>query len=198
MEHTFRKGNNDAPTLILLHGTGGDENDLLPLGEVLNSDYNLLGIRGQVNENGMNRYFRRLQEGVYDEEDLEQRSRELFDFIKSSAENYDFDLEKAVLVGFSNGSNIAIHLLLKEEVPFKKALLYAPLYPVEVQSKKDMSDMQVLLSMGKHDPIVTVEQSENVIDLFRSRGAKVSEVWVNSHELTQAGIEAGKEVLNND
>ncbi len=148
MEHIFREGQNGAPTLILLHGTGGDEFDLLPLGEALNENYHLLSIRGQVSENGMNRYFKRLGEGVYDEEDLAFRGQELLTFIKEAAERYDFDIEKAVLVGFSNGSNIAINLMLRSEALFKKALLYAPLYPVEVTSTKDLSDVSVLLSMG--------------------------------------------------
>ncbi|ATQ60825.1 alpha/beta hydrolase [Staphylococcus hominis] len=188
MEHIFRKGNEDAPTLILLHGTGGDETDLIPLGAALNSNYNLLSIRGEVNENGMNRYFRRLSEGVYDEKDLNYRSQRLLDFIKEVAKEYQFDLEQAVLVGFSNGSNIAINMLLRQEAIFKKAILFAPLYPIKVTSNKDMSDMHILLSMGKQDPIVPVEQSEKVIELFKLRHANVTEVWVNSHEITQEGI----------
>uniref|UniRef100_UPI00351F67A4 alpha/beta hydrolase n=1 Tax=Staphylococcus aureus TaxID=1280 RepID=UPI00351F67A4 len=102
MEPIFREGQKGAPTLILLHGTGGDEFALLPLGEALNENYHLLSIRGQVAENGMNRYFKRLGEGVYDEEDLEFRGQELLACIKEAAERYEFDIEKAVLVGFSN------------------------------------------------------------------------------------------------
>lgn len=195
MQHVFKKGKTDAPTLILLHGTGGDENDLLPLGEALNADYNLLGIRGQVSENGMNRYFRRLGDGIYDLEDLEYRGQELLDFIREAAKEYGFDLEKAVLVGFSNGSNIAINLLLRQDAPFKKALLYAPLYPLDIEDNKDMTDVSVLLSMGENDPMVTLEGSKHVIDLFKSQGAKVTEVWVNSHEITQQGLIAGQQVL---
>ncbi|HDG9279798.1 TPA: alpha/beta hydrolase [Staphylococcus aureus] len=172
MEHIFREGENGAPTLILLHGTGGDEFDLLPLGEALNGNYHLLSIRGQVSENGMNRYFKRLGEGVYDEEDLAFRGQELLAFIKEAAERYDFDIEKAVLVGFSNGSNIAINLMLRSEAPFKKALLYAPLYP-----------------------IVPLAASEQVINLFKTRGAQVEEVWVNGHEITETGLTAGQQIL---
>ena len=187
MKHIFREGQNGAPTLILLHGTGGDEFDLLPLGEALNENYHLLSIRGQVSENGMNRYFKRLGEGVYDQE--------LLTFIKEAAERYEFDIEKAVLVGFSNGSNIAINLMLRSEAPFKKALLYAPLYPVEVTSTKNLSDVSVLLSMGKHDPIVPLAASEQVINLFKTRGAQVEEVWVNGHEITETGLTAGQQIL---
>ncbi|WP_017431697.1 methylhydroquinone degradation carboxylesterase MhqD [Staphylococcus aureus] len=195
MEHIFREGQNGAPTLILLHGTGGDEFDLLPLDEALNENYHLLSIRGQVSENGMNRYFKRLGEGVYDEEDLAFRGQELLTFIKEAAERYDFDIEKAVLVGFSNGSNIAINLMLRSEALFKKALLYAPLYPVEVTSTKDLSDVSVLLSMGKHDPIVPLAASEQVINLFNTRGAQVEEVWVKGHEITETGLTAGQQIL---
>ena len=170
MEHIFREGQNGASTLILLHGTGGDEFDLLPLGEALNENYHLLSIRGQVSENGMNRYFKRLGEGVYDEEDLAFRGQELLTFIKEAAERYDFDIEKAVLVGFSNGSNIAINLMLRSEV-------------------------SVLLSMGKHDPIVPLAASEQVINLFKTRGAQVEEVWVNGHEITETGLTAGQQIL---
>ncbi|MDG0843777.1 alpha/beta hydrolase [Staphylococcus equorum] len=196
MEHIFKEGEANAPTFILLHGTGGDEKDLLPLGEVLNSNYNVLSIRGEVSENGMNRYFKRLGEGKYDIEDLEYRTDRLITFLKEAADKYNFDLAEAVPVGFSNGSNIAISMMLHDDITFKKALLYAPLYPVDLVNNKDLSDVDVLLSMGENDPIVTVEDSKNVIDIFESRGANVTQVWVNSHELTQAGIQAGQTVLN--
>ena len=104
----------------MLHGTGGDETDLIPLGTALNPNYNLLSIRGEVNENGMNRYFKRLAEGVYDEEDLEYRGQRLLGFIYEAAEQYQFDLKRTALVGFSNGSNIAINLMLRDKAPFKK------------------------------------------------------------------------------
>ncbi|WP_204193435.1 alpha/beta hydrolase [Staphylococcus sp. GDY8P47P] len=196
MEHIYRPGKDNAQTLILLHGTGGDETDLIPLGTALNPDYNLLGIRGEINENGMNRYFKRLAEGVYDEEDLDYRGQRLLDFIYDAAERYHFDLTTTVLVGFSNGANIAINLMLRDTAPFKKALLFAPLYPIEVTTSKDMSDVEVLLSMGKHDPIVSMDQSAHVMNLFKQQGAHVTEVWVNSHEITQAGLMQGQEFLN--
>lgn len=166
MEHIYKPGKDNAPTLILLHGTGGDETDLIPLGTALNPDYNLLGIRGEINENGMNRYFKRLAEGVYDEEDLDYRGQRLLDFIYDAAERYRFDLTTTVLVGFSNGANIAINLMLRDTAPFKKALLFAPLYPIEVTTSKDMSDVEVLLSMGKHDPIVSMDQSAHMLLKF--------------------------------
>lgn len=197
MEHIFKQGQPDAPTFILLHGTGGDENDLLPLAQVLNADYNVLSIRGEVSENGMNRFFKRHGEGQYDVEDLNYRTDRILAFLSEAAEKYEFDLSKAVPVGFSNGSNIAISMMLRENTTFKKALLYAPLYPIEIITNKDFSDAQILLSMGENDPIVPLAESKRVIDIFSSRGADVTTVWVNSHELTQSGVVAGQEVLNN-
>lgn len=196
MEHIFREGEANAPTFILLHGTGGDENDLIPLGQALNPKYNILSIRGEISENGMNRFFKRLGEGKYDLEDLEYRTNRLISFLKEASERYSFDLSKAIPVGFSNGSNIAISMILHPYTSFEKALLYAPLYPVDLANNKDLSDMNVLLSMGKNDPIVPVEASENVITIFESRGAQVEQVWVNSHELTQAGVAAGQSLLD--
>ena len=197
MEHIFKLGQPDAPTFILLHGTGGDENDLLPLAQVLNPDYNVLSIRGEVSENGMNRFFKRHGEGQYDVEDLNYRTDRILAFLSEAAEKYEFDLNKAVPVGFSNGSNIAISMMLRENTTFKKALLYAPLYPIEVTTDKDFSNAQILLSMGENDPIVPLSESKRLIDIFNSRGADVTTLWVNSHELTQSGVVAGQEVLNN-
>ncbi|WP_436863014.1 methylhydroquinone degradation carboxylesterase MhqD [Staphylococcus caeli] len=196
MEHIFRAGEANAPTLILLHGTGGDERDLLPLSELLNPNYNVLSIRGEVSENGMNRFFKRHGEGQYDIEDLKLRTDRLISLIQQAAERYHFDLSKAIPVGFSNGSNIAISMILHSDISFKAALLYAPLYPVDIANDKDLSGMKVLLSMGEHDPIVTMQDSKNVIDIFKRRGAEVTQIWVNSHELTQDGVAAGRDLLN--
>ena len=197
MEHIFKQGQPDAPTFILLHGTGGDENDLLPLAQVLNPDYNVLSIRGEVSENGMNRFFKRHGEGQYDVEDLNYRTDRILAFLSEAAEKYEFDLSKAVPVGFSNGSNIAISMMLRENTTFKKALLYAPLYPIEITTNKDFSDAQILLSMGENDPIVPLAESKRVIDIFSFGGEDLRAVWVNSDELTQAGVFVGQEVLNN-
>lgn len=144
----------------------------------------------------MNRFFKRLGEGKYDLEDLEYRTNRLISFLKEASERYNFDLSKAIPVGFSNGSNIAISMILHPDTSFEKALLYAPLYPVDLVNNKDLSDMNVLLSMGQNDPIVPVEASENVITIFESRGAQVEQVWVNSHELTQAGVAVGQSLLD--
>ncbi|UXR72144.1 alpha/beta hydrolase [Staphylococcus sp. IVB6238] len=196
MKHIFKQGEQGKPVFLLLHGTGGSETDLLPLAEMLDPTYSVLSVKGEVSENGMARFFKRLGEGKYDLEDLEYRGKELFHFVKTAAEKYNFKLEDVIPVGFSNGSNIAINLILREETPFQKALLFAPLYPVDVEdNQKDLSEFEVFLSMGENDPIVTKEQSKDVINIFKERNAKVNETWVNSHEMTQAAVLAGKKIL---
>src|SRR5699024_461317 len=119
MEYIYNENKKEAPVFVLLHGTGGTETDLLPLASALNPEYNVLSISGNVKENGKNSYFRRLGEGNYDWEDLEFRSKGLYEFIAKKAQEYDFKLEDVIFVGFSNGSNIAIQLMLQQEGKFK-------------------------------------------------------------------------------
>lgn len=196
MEYIYNENKKGAPVFVLLHGTGGTETDLLPLAQALNPEYNVLSIRGNVKENGMNRYFRRLGEGNYDWEDLEFRGNELYGFIAEKAKEYDFKLKDVIFVGFSNGSNIAIQLMLQQEEKFKKAMLFAPLYPTDLEKKHDFSDVKVFLSLGKGDPIVPESESERVISLFEDRNAAVTTVWVNGHTLPEEALIAGKEWLN--
>lgn len=194
-EYIFNKGKAEGSVLILLHGTGADENNLLPVAEGLAPEASVLSIRGNVSENGMNRYFKRHGEGHYDVEDLVQRGQELYQFIEDKAEEYDFALEDAILFGFSNGSNIGINMLLLEESKLNKAMLYAPMYPVDIKEGLDLTDVKIFLSMGTNDPIVPKAESEHVIEIFESRGAEVEKIWVNSHEINGDNLLAGKEWL---
>ncbi|MCO4337589.1 alpha/beta hydrolase [Staphylococcus agnetis] len=195
MEHIFKQGQAQAPTFVLLHGTGGNEHDLLPVAELLDPSYHALGVRGNFSENGMNRFFKRHGEGNYDVEDLKFRAHELHQYIQTAAQHYGFDINHVILVGFSNGANIAIELLLNADMPYRKGLLFAPLYPLDVDTHLDLSQKSVFLSMGENDPIVTVQQSHDVEQLFKQRGAHVTSYWVNSHELTRDAIEAAKATL---
>ncbi|PIC82572.1 alpha/beta hydrolase [Sporosarcina sp. P1] len=185
MNYLYNEKKKGAPVFVLLHGTGGTETDLVSLAELLHPDYNVLGIRGNVQENGMNRFFKRHGEGQYDWEDLEFRGNELYEFIVKKSKEYDFKPEDAILVGFSNGSNIAIHMMLKQPGTFKKAALFAPLYPADIAETQDFSDVEVFLSLGEDDPIVPESESKRVIRLFEERGALVTTAWVTGHSLTQ-------------
>ena len=197
MLHIYKEGKKGKPVFVVLHGTGGTEHDLIPLAEMLNSDYSILSIRGNVQEGGMNRYFKRHGEGQYDMEDLEVRGKELLDFIEESAEKHGFKTEDVIPIGFSNGSNIAINMMLRDEADFKKALLFAPLYPVDLSdNNKDLSDAKVFLSLGKGDPIVPEDESEKVVEIFKERGADVQHTWVNGHSLPQEVAMEAREWLN--
>ncbi len=195
--YIYNEGKAGEPVIVLLHGTGADENNLIPVSDALAPDATVLSIRGNVSENGMNRYFKRHGEGHYDVEDLNKRGKELYDFIEQKAEEYNFALEDVILFGFSNGSNIGINMLLLEKAKFNKAMLFAPMYPVEIEAGPDLSDAKILLSMGENDPIVPKEESDRVIEIFKSRGAKVDQVWVNSHEINEKNLIAAKQWLNN-
>jgi len=195
MEYIYREKKKGAPVFILLHGTGGSETDLVPLAEMLDSEYSILGIRGNVQENGMNRYFKRHGEGQYDWEDLDYRGKELYDFIVEKSEEYDFKLEDTVLVGFSNGSNIAIQMILQNPETFKKAALFAPLYPADLSEKQNLSDLEVFLSLGEGDPVVPEEESKRVIELFKERDAQVTTTWVKGHNLSQGAAQGASDWL---
>lgn len=196
MQYIYNENKKGAPVFVLLHGTGGTETDLISLAELLNPEYNVLGIRGNVQENGMNRFFKRHGEGQYDWEDLEFRGNELYEFIVKKSKEYDFKMEDTVLVGFSNGSNIAIQMMLKQSETFKKAALFAPLYPADLEEKHDFSDVEVFLSLGEGDPIVPESESKRVISLFEGRGANVTTAWVTGHSLTQEVAQQAKIWLN--
>ena len=189
MKAIYQQGAADAPVLVLLHGTGGDEQSLLEVGKTLDPRASLLGIRGNVLENGMPRYFKRLAEGVYDETDLALRGDELADFIRQAAKEYNFSLAQVVLVGYSNGANIAIRLLLNDSDHFKKAILYRAMYPVDNLPTNSLSDTHVFLSFGRNDPIVSLADSAYVQEIFTSRGAVLSTVWTPSHQLTYEEVE---------
>lgn len=197
MEYIYKAGKEGQPIFITLHGTGGDEHNLIPVAEALNPEYTAIGIRGTVNENGMNRYFKRTAEGVYDLEDLEVRGQKLQAFIEELGEKHSFSMEDVILLGFSNGSNIAINMLLRENNKFKQAMLLAPMYPVKLDTVNDLSDVRIFLSMGENDPIVPLSESERVIDLFKERNASIDGIWVKSHEINPQVIYAGKQWLAN-
>ncbi len=125
MKYIFREGNSEQ-TLLLLHGTGGNEEDLLPLSDLIDPEANVLSVRGNVNENGMNRFFRRLAEGVFDEEDLIQRTNELNHFLDEKSKEYGFDRNQIYAVGYSNGANIAGSLLYHFQNSLKRRHVVSP------------------------------------------------------------------------
>jgi phospholipase/carboxylesterase len=185
---------NESLTLLLLHGTGGNENDLIPIAEMLKiMNASILSPRGQVLENGMPRFFRRLAEGVFDIEDLKFRTNELADFVLDASKMYDFDLNRTVAIGYSNGANIAASMLLLRPKILSSFILFRPMIPLVPDTLPDLSSKHVLISAGLHDPIVQRYQTEDLLDLLKKVGAKVSIQWQNSgHELTQRDVKAAR------
>jgi len=186
----------DAPTLLLLHGTGGDETDLLPLGEVLAPGAGLLSPRGQVLEHGMPRFFRRLAEGVFDLDDLRFRTHELAAFVAAAAAAYDFDPRRVIAVGYSNGANIAASLLLTHPGVFSGAVLFHAQVPLEPQEAPNLMGVPVFLTGGRADPIVRPAETERLAALLREAGANVTLCWQpNGHTLSPREVDEARRWL---
>lgn len=193
--HRFVPGSRaGAVPLLLLHGTGGNEDDLLSLGAALAPGAPLLSPRGQVLENGMPRFFRRLAEGVFDLEDLRLRARQLADFLNAARRTYGLGEVPPVALGFSNGANIAAALLLLHPGSLSAALLLRPMVPLVPDPLPALEGVRVLIAAGKQDPIVQPEQSQALADLLGRTGAEVTLHWSNAgHGLTREDLDAGEE-----
>lgn len=198
MKHIFIQGEKSQPVFVLLHGTGGSEESLIDVGNKLNSKASLLGIKGEVNEQGMARYFRRLREGVYDEVDLYEKGMLLNQFIKQASSEYHFSLNEVVLVGYSNGANIGLHLLLNEASVYRQAILFHPMYPLSQIKEVALSKTKAFISFGINDPIVPLEESQHVIDILRNRQASVEIFETIGHNLSLEEIEAAKNWLQKE
>lgn len=178
-----------ATTLILLHGTGGDEDDLLSLGRTLAPGAALLGVRGKVSEDGALRFFRRLSTGVFDVPDLIFRTHELARFLETAAAEYELDRTRFVAVGYSNGANMAASLLLLEPSILAAAILFRAMVPLVPDVVPDLSNKSVLLQAGRHDPLIPASGSEQLAALLTQAGANVTVDWNDTgHGLVDAEI----------
>lgn len=185
----------DAPIFLFLHGTGGTEQDLVGLVSLLDSEAGYLSVRGEVSENGMPRFFRRLAEGVFDEEDLALRTARLIQFLRDQAAERGFDLDRLIPVGYSNGANIAANMLF-EEALFKQAILLHPMVPRRGVTLPDLSDVRVFIGAGSNDPICPAQETEELSALLKQAGASVDVTWSNyGHQLVMPTIEAATDWL---
>jgi predicted esterase len=184
-------------TLLLLHGTGGNEDDLLTLGRELDSNAGLLSPRGKILEGGrIPRFFRRLAEGIFDIEDLKFRTYELAGFVEKASRIYGFDGRKVIAVGYSNGANIAASMLLLKPQTLSGAMLFRAMVPLVPDNLPDLSDKRIFMSSGLRDPIATRQEAERLSGLLKQAHAVVDLQWQNSgHELTQDDIHAAKQWL---
>lgn len=188
--HRFVPGSTGA-TLLVLHGTGGDENDLLPLAARLAPGANLLAPRGPVSEHGMPRFFRRLAVGVFDEADLARRTGELGRFLGAAAARYAFDPRRVLALGYSNGANLAASLLLTDGAALAGGVLLRPVLPFEPPRLPDLAGKKVYLAAGRHDPYAPVARVEALAEQLRRAGAVVELAWTDGgHGLAPQEIDA--------
>lgn len=192
MKHVWIKGSNNR-TLVMLHGTGGNEYDLIDIAKMIDPNANILSIRGNVLESGMPRFFKRIAPGVFDLDSLVDETKNLYHFLKQSEELYNIKRENMIVIGYSNGANIAGSILLHEDHPFNSAVLLRPMVPLKKNEINDLSGVHIYIIASKLDPIVKKEESEELDKMLRLRGAHSTMTWVESgHQLTMKDIELMK------
>lgn len=194
MRHIFKEGQLEGPTLLLLHGTGGNEHDLLPIAEIIDPSANVLSVRGNILENGMPRFFKRLKEGVFDLDDLVKQTKSLAEFINEASKKYQFDRNQVIAVGYSNGANIAGSLLFHYENVLKGAILHHPMVPIRDVELPDQKQIKVFIGAGENDPMCPAEESVELEKLLADNGADVTVHWErNGHQLTQTEVQAARD-----
>lgn len=196
--HRYMPGGNESgPTLLLLHGTGGNEEDLIPLGQELAPSAAILSPRGKVSEFGAPRFFRRLAEGVFDHEDLLLRTHELAEFVEAASEEYGFDRSKVVAVGYSNGANVAASTILLHPGLLRAAVLFRAMVPFEPDVTPDLSGMPVFMAAGRMDRMIPPDNTQRLADILVEAGADVDLRWRDTgHPLTYEEVDEAKEWLS--
>jgi len=195
--HRFMPGENESgPTLLLLHGTGGNEEDMIPLGQALAPGTSGLSPRGKVSEYGAPRFFRRLAEGVFDHEDLLFRTHELAEFVEAASEEYGFDPSKLVAVGYSNGANVAASTILLHPGLLRAAVLFRAMVPFEPEVMPDLSGMPVFMAAALMDRMIPPDNAQRLAEILDEAGADVDLRWSNTgHPLTYEDVREAKQWL---
>ena len=193
--HEFVPGNSNR-TLLLLHGTGGNEHDLIPLGRELDPDASLLSPRGKILENGMPRFFRRLAEGVFDLDDLKLRTNELSDFVAAAVRHYKLASDRIIGVGYSNGANIAASMLLLRPEIMHAAILFRAMVPLIPDKLPELSFVRVWIGAGDQDPIIPASETKRLAELLRHAGADVTIRFAKAgHGLTADDLRTARDWL---
>jgi len=196
-DHRYLPGDDESgPTLLLLHGTGGNEEDLIPLGQELLPGAAILSPRGKVSEYGAPRFFRRLAEGVFDHEDLLFRTHELSGFVGAAADEYDFAPSKVVAVGYSNGANVAASTILLHPGLLRAAVLFRVMVPFEPEVTPDLAGMPIFMAAGRMDRMIPQDNTQRLAAILTEAGADVDLCWRNvGHPLTYEEVGEAKQWL---
>ena len=196
-QHRYVPGADGAPTLLALHGTGGTEEDLIPLVRQLAPQAHVLAPRGRVLEDGMARFFRRLAIGVFDEADVRRAAGELSDFVGAAAEQYGFAGDRVFALGYSNGANVAAAVLLLHPQRLAGAALLRPVLPLTPEQEPNLEGRPVLIAAGTSDPYAPVARVEALAELLGRAGAEVDLRWAQTgHELIPPDLRGLKEWLD--
>jgi phospholipase/carboxylesterase len=178
-----------AETLVVLHGTGGDENDLIGIGRTIAPGATILSPRGNVLENGAPRFFKRLAEGVFDPTEVRSRAEELARFIRAAVTRYALNPERILALGYSNGANAASAVMSIEPGLLQGAILFRPMLVFEPDDRPDLSGTRVFISAGRTDPIVPASSVERLIELFEGARAEVTLKWqLAGHSLVPSDV----------
>lgn len=195
MEYLFEKGT--GKHLLLLHGTGGDETSLVDIARFLDDKSTVLSFRGMIQEQGMNRFFKRNGLNQFDYESLEEESDKLLAEITRVSEEQGIALEDWVIVGYSNGANIAAHFILERETKLNKGIFFHPMSLGVANKKVDLSEKQFWLSFGVGDPIVEKSVFDELENNLKTQGAEVTvELTQTGHQLTMPELTAAKKWLD--
>jgi phospholipase/carboxylesterase len=183
-------------TLIVLHGTGGNENDLIGIGQAVAPGAAILSPRGNVSENGASRFFKRLAEGVFDPKEVRSRADELARFIRAAITRYGLDPTRIYALGYSNGANVASTVMFIEPALLQGAILFRPMVVFEPEETRDLSGSSVLISAGRMDPIVPASSVERLVELFEASRAEVTLKWqLTGHSLAPSEVREAAEWL---
>ena len=196
--HRFAPAEDSASgeTLIVLHGTGGNEDDLVGIGQTVAPGAAILSPRGNVLENGAPRFFKRLAEGVFDPKEVRSRAEELIHFIRAAVARYDLDASRIYALGYSNGANIASTVMFIEPRLLQGAVLFRPMLVYEPEKQGDLSSASVFISAGRMDPIVPVKSVERLAELFESSRAETTLKWQQTgHNLVPSEVREAAEWL---
>ncbi|PKK97374.1 MAG: carboxylesterase [Tenericutes bacterium HGW-Tenericutes-3] len=193
MKHIYIKGTKEV-TLLMLHGTGGDEKSLLPIAKQIDPDANVLSVRGNVLEYGMPRFYKRKAMDVFDRESIIEETHNLCDFVRGASVTYKFNCKKVVAVGYAGGANIAISVLFHYEQAFYKAILLHPMVPLRNVDLADLRGTKIFIGAGRNDRMMPDHEVEELTQMLQSANASVEVFWTNyGHQLSKEEIHAAKD-----